>query len=159
MKPRETRTYRVQYLADKEYEMKILLLNGANMNMLGKRKAEFYGTDTLGELENKAVLYGKQRGADVVCMQSNCEGKLIDVLQQTDCDGVVFNAGAYSHYSYALRDCIECVSVPVVEVHLSDIYSREDFRKTDVLRDVCKAAFFGEGINGYYKAIDFLVKQ
>lgn len=139
--------------------MKILLLNGANMNMLGKRKAEFYGTDTLAELENKVKQYGNERGATVVCAQSNCEGKLIDVLQQTDCDGVVFNAGAYSHYSYALRDCIECLSVPVVEVHLSDIYSREDFRKTDVLRDVCKAAFFGEGINGYFKAIDFLLNS
>lgn len=139
--------------------MKILLLNGVNMNMLGKRKAEFYGTDTLVELENKVKQYGVERGATVVCAQSNCEGKLIDVLQQTDCDGVVFNAGAYSHYSYALRDCIECLSVPVVEVHMSNIYEREDFRKNDVLQSVCKAVFFGEGINSYFKAIDFFANK
>lgn len=139
--------------------MKILLLNGVNMNMLGKRKAEFYGTDTLVQLENKVKQYANERGATVVCAQSNCEGKLIDVLQQTDCDGVVFNAGAYSHYSYALRDCIECLNVPVVEVHMSNIYEREAFRKTDVLHDVCSAAFVGEGINGYFKAIDFLLNS
>ncbi len=107
------------------------------MNMLGKRKAEFYGTDTLAELENKVKQYGVERGATVVCAQSNCEGRLADILQQTDCDGVVFNAGAYSHYSYALRDCIECISIPVVEVHMSNIYEREAFRQTDVLHDVC----------------------
>lgn len=139
--------------------MKILLLNGVNMNMLGRRKAEFYGTDTLAELEQKVTAYAKQHGADVVCARSNEEGKLVNILQQAQCDGIVFNAGAYSHYSYALRDCIECIGVPVVEVHMSNIYERDDFRKIDVLKDVCAGQFYGEGLNSYFRAIDFLVNE
>ena len=124
--------------------MKILLLNGVNMNMLGKRNSDYYGTDTLAELERKVIVYAKKRGVNVVCAQSNCEGKLVDILQQTDCDAVIFNAGAYSHYSYALRDCIECV----------DIFSREDFRKTDVLKDVCAGYCYGRGLQSYLDAVD-----
>ena len=139
--------------------MKILLLNGVNMNMLGKRKAEYYGTDTLSELENKVKNYAKTLGVTVICAQSNEEGQLINILQQADCDGIVLNAGAYSHYSYALRDCIECIDIPVAEVHMSNIYEREDFRKVDVLKDVCVCQFYGEGIGSYLKAVDFLVKK
>lgn len=139
--------------------MKVLLLNGVNLNMLGKRNPEYYGTETLVELESKVKIYGKTLNVTVVCAQNNQEGQLVDILQQTDCDAVIFNAGAYSHYSYALRDCIECIDVPVVEVHLSDIYKREDFRHTDVLRDVCAACFFGKGIVSYYEALDYIVKE
>ena len=117
--------------------MKILLLNGVNLNMLGQRNPQLYGTQTLAELEQQVVQYAKQFGAKVQCFQSNCEGTLVDALQQTDANAVIFNAGAYSHYSYALRDCIECIKVPVVEVHLTDIYQRETFRHTDVIA-VCK---------------------
>ena len=138
--------------------MKILLLNGVNMNMLGKRNADHYGTDTLPALEQKVISYAKSQGADVTCKQSNIEGELVNILQQTDCNAVVLNAGAYSHYSYALRDCIECISVPVVEVHMSDIYNREDFRKVDVLKDVCQGYFYGKGIQSYFDAIDCAVK-
>ena len=108
--------------------MKILLLNGVNMNMLGKRNPDYYGADTLAELERKVIAYAKERGVNVVCAQSNCEGKLVDMLQQADCDAVVFNAGAYSHYSYALRDCIECITIPVIEVHMSDILHSIDIK-------------------------------
>ena len=139
--------------------MKILLLNGVNLNMLGRRNPKFYGRDTLQELEKKVVDYAQQCGIAVVCQQSNCEGILVDILQQTEADAVVFNAGAYSHYSYALRDCIECIDRPVVEVHLSDVEQREAFRHVDVLSDVCAARFMGKGVQSYFEAIDFLTKR
>lgn len=135
--------------------MKILLLNGVNMNMLGKRDPSKYGTDTLQQLEQKVSEYAVSRGATLVCAHSNSEGQLVDILQNTDCDFVVFNAGAYSHYSYALRDCIECIASKVVEVHMTDIYKRESFRHTDVLADVCVARFYGKGVQSYIDAVDF----
>lgn len=143
----------------KRIEMKILLLNGVNMNMLGRRNPSVYGTQTLAELEQTVMEYAAQVGAEIVCRHSNCEGELVDILQQTACNGVIFNAGAYSHYSYALRDCIECIGVPVVEVHLSDIYAREPFRHTDVLADVCSARFWGKGIQSYFDAVDYLTRH
>lgn len=124
------------------------------MNMLGKRNADYYGQDTLAMLEQKVTAYAKLRNAEVVCKQSNIEGELVNILQQTDCDVVIFNAGAYSHYSYALRDCIECISIPVIEVHMTDIYNREDFRKVDVLRDVAAGYFYGKGLQSYLDAVD-----
>ena len=139
--------------------MKILLLNGVNMNMLGKRNPAYYGDDTLVELERKVTEYAKQRGADVICKQSNIEGELVNILQQTDCQAVVFNAGAYSHYSYALRDCIECINVPVIEVHMSDINNREEFRKIDVLRDIAAGYYYGKGIQSYFDAIDCVINR
>lgn len=138
--------------------MKILLLNGVNMNMLGKRNRELYGSDTLAELEQKVVRFGAQLGASVVCKQSNCEGELVNILQQTDACAVVFNAGAYSHYSIALRDCIECLDIPVAAVHMTDIGARESFRRVDVLKDVCKGYFVGKGLPSYFDAVEFLVK-
>ena len=137
--------------------MKILLLNGVNLNMLGRRDPALYGTETLAQLENRIVAYARERGATVVCLHSNSEGELTDALQQTDCDGVVFNAGAYTHYSYALRDCIACIGVPVAEVHMTDIERRESFRRTDVLKDVCVARFMGKGVGSYLDAVDFLI--
>lgn len=139
--------------------MKILLLNGANMNMLGKRDVNLYGSDTLQTLQQKVVDFAKTLGIQVECQQSNSEGTLVDILQQTTADAVVFNAGAYSHYSIALRDCIECISVPVVEVHMTDIYQREPFRHVDVLKDVCVAQFLGKGVQSYLDAVAFLTKE
>ncbi|MBQ9707303.1 MAG: 3-dehydroquinate dehydratase [Clostridia bacterium] len=138
--------------------MKILLLNGVNMNMLGKRKPSLYGVQTLLQLEQQVAAHALTRGASVVAMQSNIEGELVNILQQTDADAVVINAGAYSHYSIALRDCIEDMSVPVVEVHMTDIYAREEFRHVDVLADVCTARFYGKGVQSYLDAVDFLTK-
>lgn len=139
--------------------MKILLLSGVNLNMLGRRDPRFYGTITLPELEFAVEEYAEKYDIDVVCKQSNYEGELVEILQKTECDGVIFNAGAYSHYSYALRDCIECINVPVVETHLSDIYKREEFRHTDVLADVCAARFYGKGVQSYFDAVDYIAKN
>lgn len=139
--------------------MKILVLNGANLNMLGKRDVSLYGSCTLDEIQKQIVLYGKERGAKVICRHSNSEGKLIDILQKSKVDGAIINAGAYSHYSYALRDCIDCLPYPVVEVHITDIYVREDFRHVDVLKDVCKAQIVGKGTKGYLLALDELVAK
>lgn len=139
--------------------MKILLLNGVNMNMLGRRDPSLYGTETLSQLEQKVCEYARQLGAEVQCEQSNHEGVLVDVLQQTDADAVILNAGAYSHYSYALRDCIECLSVPVAEVHMTDVASRESFRHTDVLKDVCSGYFAGRGAQSYLDAVDYCVSK
>lgn len=129
------------------------------MNMLGKRDHTLYGSDTLATLEQKVQQFAQNIGVEVVCAQSNIEGELVNILQQTDCDAVVLNAGAYSHYSYALRDCIECIGIPVVEVHMSNIYARESFRHTDVLADVCVANFVGRGIQGYFDAVEFLANN
>ncbi len=139
--------------------MKILLLNGVNMNMLGHRDPSLYGTETLSELEQKVVSHAKTLGAEVECKQSNHEGELVDWLQQTDADAVILNAGAFSHYSYALHDCIECLGVDVIEVHMTDVSARESFRHTDVLKDVCKGYFAGHGAQSYLDAVDFVVKQ
>ena len=128
------------------------------MNMLGKRKPSLYGVQTLLQLEQQVAAHALTRGASVVAMQSNIEGELVNILQQTDADAVVINAGAYSHYSIALRDCIEDMSVPVVEVHMTDIYAREEFRHVDVLADVCTARFYGKGVQSYLDAVDFLTK-
>ncbi|MCM1043735.1 MAG: type II 3-dehydroquinate dehydratase [Corallococcus sp.] len=134
--------------------MKILLLSGANLNMLGKRPEEHYGTLTLAQLEKQVITYGAAHGAKIICKHSNCEGKLIDILQSAEADAVILNAGAYTHYSYALRDCVECLSIPVIEVHLSDITAREDFRKTDVFDGVVAGKVYGKKEKGYFDAVD-----
>lgn len=140
-------------------KMKILVLNGVNMNMLGKRNPQQYGTDTLAQLEKKISSHIESYGWQAECRQSNCEGVLVDILQQTDADGVVLNAGAYSHYSLALRDCIESLPFPVAEVHMTDISKREVFRHTDVLKEVCQCYFCGKGLQSYLDAVDFLVSE
>ena len=139
--------------------MKILVLNGVNLDMLGKRDPQVYGSMTLAQLNCNVKAYANKLGAKVVCKQSNCEGKLVDILHRTKCDGVLFNPGAYTHYSYALRDAIECMSIPVVEVHLSNIMEREDFRKIDVLEDVVVAKFYGKKTLSYFDGISFLVDR
>lgn len=139
--------------------MKILVLNGVNLNMLGKRDPALYGTQTLRQLEKTVIAYGKKRGVKVICKHSDYEGTLVTLLHKSKVDGIVINAGAYSHYSYALRDAIECMSIPVVEVHLTDIYKRESFRHNDVLTDVVKTQIVGKGIDGYLEAIDCLVTK
>lgn len=136
--------------------MKILVLNGPNLNMLGIRNPKIYGSQTLQQLNGEILEYVKTLGVGVSFLQSNSEGQLIDILQTTDADGVVLNAGAYTHYSLALRDCIECVAVPVVEAHLSDITAREEFRKVNVFTGVTRAVFCGEGKESYFKAVKFL---
>lgn len=139
--------------------MKILLMNGPNLNMLGIREPEVYGTETLAELEQRVSSYAYSRGAEIECFQSNHEGELIDRLHQAQgvFDGIVYNPGAHSHYSYALRDAVASIDVPVVEVHISNPSLREDFRHVSVIGPVCAAQVKGLGFAGYEKAIDILM--
>lgn len=139
---------------------KVLLLNGPNLNMLGVREPAIYGRDTLASIEAEVVQYGAERGVEVVCYQSNHEGALIDKLHEahTAYDGVVYNPGAHTHYSYALRDAIGSIDTPVVEVHLSDIEAREEFRRVSVISPVCIAQIKGKGKLGYKEALDVLLE-
>ncbi len=139
--------------------MKILVVNGPNLNMLGRRDPNHYGPLTLDELNNAVRGYARAKGAETEFFFSNCEGELITELQNSRADGIILNAGAYSHYSYALRDCVEILPQPVVEVHLSDISKREDWRKTRVLDGVARACFFGEKEKSYFHAVDFLCQK
>jgi len=142
--------------------MKILLLNGPNLNLLGQREPAIYGTQTLAELEAVVAAYGAERDVELSYSQSNHEGILIDWVQNApqDYDGLIFNPGAYAHYSYALRDAIASIApFPVAEVHLSDISSREEFRHTSVTAPVCAAVFTGGGQQSYFDALDFLIKE
>lgn len=140
---------------------KYLLLNGPNLNMLGVREPEIYGRDTLDSIEAEVVAYGAERGVQVDCFQSNHEGVLIDKIHEAHWryDGIVYNPGAHTHYSYALRDSIGSVDTPVVEVHLSDINAREPFRAISVIEPVCIAQIKGKGKEGYKEALDVLLEQ
>ncbi len=135
--------------------MRILILNGPNLNLLGKREPDIYGNITLGELEARLIAFAKERGADAVCIQSNSEGALIDAIQaaENEYSAVILNAGAYTHYSIAIRDAIAAVDVPVVEVHISNIYAREAFRHASVIAPVCVGSISGFGPDGYFMAI------
>lgn len=137
--------------------MNILVLNGPNLNMLGKRNPLHYGTETLTEFNQRLTQYAQTVDVCLEFFQSNCEGEIIDKLHSTESHAVIINAGAYTHYSYVIRDAIECIDVPVVGVHLSDITKREDFRKINVLADVTAQTFFGKGFDSYVEAIDFLL--
>ena len=138
--------------------MQILIINGANLNRLGTRKPEIYGSKSMAQI----LLEIQQRWPEVhfVYKQSNHEGDLIDWLQEANgqYNGVVLNAGGYSHTSVALRDAVEDCSVPVVEVHISDITQREPFRRTSLLTDVCAHSIIGKGTNGYGLAVEWLLK-
>ncbi len=141
--------------------MKILILHGPNLNLLGTREPEVYGKTTLQELNRKIREHAKKLGATIRIKQSNHEGVLIDELQRVRkwADGVVFNPGAYTHYSYALRDAVAAIGVPTVEVHLSDIQKREEFRKISVIAPVCVAQISGLGVNSYLKGLERVVKK
>jgi 3-dehydroquinate dehydratase-2 len=139
----------------------LLVINGPNLNMLGIREPSVYGKDTLAELEEHLIEQVEKDGVELTFFQSNHEGDLIDALQEAhfaEIDGIVLNAGALTHYSFALRDAIASISIPCVEVHLSDINKREEFRKISVIRDVCVASFAGMGEQSYVKGLEFLAK-
>ena len=135
--------------------MKLLVLNGPNLNLLGKREPAHYGAKSLEEVNRDIAAAAARFGAEVDFVQSNHEGKLIDVLHQAplDYDGVVLNAGALSHYSYALRDAIAGIDIPVAEVHISNVYAREEFRRISVLSPVTAGQVSGFGVYGYIMAI------
>jgi len=126
--------------------------------MLGFRDKKHYGSFTLKDLENH-ILKFCQNKCGVEFFQSSCEGAIIDKLHSADVDCVVLNAGAYTHYSYAIKDAIECITPDVIEVHISKISEREDFRKISVIKDVCVHTIEGEGMDSYTKAIDFYLSS
>ena len=131
--------------------MKILLLHGPNLNLLGTREPEIYGSMTLGDINEKMIVLGNELGAEIKCLQSNHEGALIDALHdaRTWASGVVFNPGGYTHTSVALRDAISAIVIPVIEVHLSNVYAREEFRHTSFVSAVCKGKVSGFGWRSY----------
>ena len=136
------------------------MLKGPKLDMLGVREPEIYGRDTLDTIEAEVVAYGAERGVQVDCFQSNHEGALIDKIHEAHWryDGIVYNPGAHTHYSYALRDAVGSIDTPVVEVHLSDINAREPFRAVSVIEPVCIAQIKGKGKEGYKEALDVLLE-
>ena len=142
--------------------MKILVINGPNLNFLGIREKSVYGNQDYAYLLQMLEDKGKESGHEVVAFQSNYEGGIIDRLQEAyfdGTDGIVINPGAYTHYSYAIRDALASITVPKVEIHISDITKREDFRKVSVTAPVCDKQIYGQGLSGYLQAIDFVVEE
>ena len=138
--------------------MKILVINGPNLNFLGILEKKIYGTQDYQYLLDLIDKKAKETGREIEVFQSNHEGAIIDRIQEAYFDGtegIVINPGAYTHYSYAIRDALASVDIPKVEVHISDITSREEFRKISVTAPVCNKQIYGQGLDGYLQAIDF----
>ncbi len=141
--------------------MKILVINGPNINMLGVREPDVYGKSGYQELEKMIEDYAAERGAEAIVLQSNGEGEIIDFIHHTlgTCDGIVINPGAYTHYSYAILDALKAVNLPAVEVHISNIHKREEFRHKSVTAAGCVGQICGLGLRGYLLAIDYLLNE
>ena len=140
---------------------KIALIHGPNLNLLGQRNPEIYGDLTLEKLEAAVAARAVELGADIQAFQSNHEGELIDALHAAgeSCQGVVFNPGGFSHTSVALRDAVEAIQIPVVEVHISNIHGREHFRRTSLTAAAAKSCVSGLGLQGYLSALEALLKD
>ncbi len=139
--------------------MKILVINGPNINFLGIREKSVYGTQDYAYLERMIAEKAQQDGHEITVFQSNHEGAIIDRIQEAYFDGtegIVINPGAYTHYSYAIRDALASIPAPKVEIHISDITQREEFRKVSVTAPVCQKQIYGKGLPGYLEAIDFI---
>ncbi len=141
--------------------MKFLLLNGPNLNLLGTRNPEVYGTTTLEDIEAMVAKHAAAAGVEMDFFQSNHEGVLIDAIHMApyEYDGIIYNPGAHTHYSYALHDAVESVCTPVIEIHISDISKREEFRRTSVIAPACIGQVKGEGVAGYCHAFDLLLEH
>jgi len=139
--------------------MKMLILHGPNLNLLGQREPEIYGSMTLEQINAKLEDLAKGLGVEIKCQQSNHEGVLIDALHEsrTWADGVVFNPGGYTHTSVALRDAIAAIGIPVVEVHISNVHAREDFRRVSLISPVCRGTISGFGWASYALGIRALL--
>ncbi len=138
--------------------MKLLVINGPNINMLGIREKGIYGTDTYDTLCERIKKHAEELGVEVEIYQSNHEGCLVDKIQEAyqKVDGIVINPGAYTHTSIAILDAVKAVMIPTVEVHISDVSKREDFRQVSYIRLACKKTIMGKGIDGYLEAMDYL---
>ena len=136
--------------------VKVLVVHGPNLNLLGSREPQVYGRVTLAEINAGLVEQGRQLGVEVECFQSNHEGAIIDRLHAAagDCAAIVINPGAFTHYSYAIRDAIAAVHLPTIEVHLSNVHAREEFRHHSVVAPVCTGAVIGLGVLGYRLALE-----
>ena len=141
--------------------MHLLVINGPNLNMLGIREPDIYGRETYEDLCRKIREHAEKLGVEVALYQSNHEGDLVDVIQQAygNTDGIVINPGGYTHTSVAIPDAIKAVAIPAVEVHISDVDAREEFRKISYVRAACVKTIAGHGTNGYLEAMDFLGKN
>lgn len=141
-------------------QMKILVINGPNLNFLGIREKNVYGTQDYDFLLNLIAEKGKETGTQIEVFQSNHEGAIIDRIQDAYFDGtegIVINPGAYTHYSYAIHDALASITVPKMEIHISNIMEREDFRKVSVTAPACDGQIYGKGLNGYLEAIDRVI--
>lgn len=142
--------------------MKLLVINGPNLNFLGIREKNVYGTKNYDDLLQMIAEKGQKEGCTVEVFQSNHEGAIIDRIQDSYFDGtegIVINPGAFTHYSYAIRDALASIKVPKVEIHISNIMEREDFRKVSVTAPVCDKQIYGEGLEGYLTAIDYILSK
>lgn len=139
----------------------ILVIHGPNLHLLGLREPEIYGNITLKKLNSEIRKFAQKNNINVKIYQTNYEGRIIDII--TDnlkwADFIIINPGAFTHYSYAIRDCIKAVNIPTVEVHLSNIKKREKFRKKSVIKDVCVKQIYGKGINSYIEALEFCINE
>ena len=135
-----------------------MIINGPNLNLLGIREPDHYGRETYADLIAKIERHAESIGVEVICLQSNHEGDLVDFIQSAygTCDGIVINPGAYTHTSIAILDAAKSVSLPLVEVHISKVEEREDFRQVSYVRSACVKTITGRGVGGYLDAIDFL---
>lgn len=141
--------------------MKILVINGPNMNLLGLREPDIYGKQTYANLIDTLKKKADELGVEISFMQSNHEGDLVDAIQQAypDTDGIIINPAAYTHTSVAILDAVKAVGIPTVEVHMSDVKSRDDFRQVSYIRQACIATFMGKGFGSYIEALELLVKK
>jgi 3-dehydroquinate dehydratase-2 len=140
--------------------MKYLVVNGPNLNMLGEREPTVYGAKSLDEINTKIAQYADEHSLEVEFFQSNIEGEIVDAIQMAnkEYDGIALNAGAYTHYSIAIRDAVSAIKIPVVELHLSNIHAREEFREHSVIAPVCAGQICGFGEYSYILALQALVE-
>ena len=141
---------------------KYMLLNGPNLNLLGTREPEIYGSETLSEIEENLIKIANEKGSDLVCYQSNAEHELVDLIHSArdiEIKCIIINPGALTHSSIALRDALSGINIPFIEVHISNIYSREDFRQKSYLSDIAEGVISGLGIKGYELALTTAINK